>query len=228
MMRPKISWQINGHPLLSPSMNMAKTFLSSTDLQVHSRYSIIKRIINLVLVIILGLLFINLWLLGNQQADNWHHKQATQLGSSLSRLASRVLITPLIQQDSAGITRLLQDWIDDPQVLSAAVYDQNGQLLEQLGDRSALLGRYLAKQERPLVFVDDIQSEQQIYGYVRLTLSAEKVMAYHADYQRQLRQQLELMILLAACGAIIVTRAFYKIRFRHYVKSAKTDASGAV
>lgn len=199
---------------------MAKTFLSSTDFQVHSRYSIIKRIINLVLVIIVGLLFINLWLLGNEQADNWHHKQATQLGSSLSSLASRVLIAPLIQKDSARISSLLQYWVDDPQVLSAAVYDQNGQLVEQLGDRSDLLSRYLASQAAPLVFVDDIQSEQQIYGYVRLTLSAEKVMAYHSDYQRQLRQQLELLILLAACGALIATRAFYKIRYRNYRKLA--------
>lgn len=220
-MKRKISWQIYWHPLLSPSMNMAKTFLPSAEQQLHSRYSIVKRIVNLALAIIISLLFINLWLLGNEQAENWHHKQINQLGNSLSRLASRVLVTPLIQKDPKELTHLLQQWVTDPNVLSIAVHDQTGQLLEQQGDYIPLLSRYHGQQELPLIFVEDIRSEQQIYGYVRLMLSGEKVMAYHSEYQRQLRQQLEMFILLAACGALILTRAFYKLRYRNYSKTGK-------
>ncbi|MFT6898396.1 MAG: membrane protein [Paraglaciecola sp.] len=204
-------------------MNMAKTFLPSAEQQVHSRYSIVKRIVNLALAIIISLLFINLWLLSNEQVDNWHHKQANQLGNSLSLLASRVLVSPLIQKDPAAVTSILQQWVADPNVLSIAVHDQTGQLLQQQGDNIPLMSRYHGQQELPLIFLEDIHNEQQIYGYVRLMLSAEKVMAYHNDYQRQLRQQLEMFILLAACGALILTRAFYKLRYRNYAKTAKTD-----
>ncbi|MFQ3198557.1 MAG: membrane protein [Paraglaciecola sp.] len=203
-------------------MNMAKKFLPSAEQQTHSRYSIVKRIVNLALATIISLLFINVWLLSNEQVDNWHHKQANQLGNSLSLLASRVLVTPLIHKDSAGLTSILQQWVADPNVLSIAVHDKTGQLLQQQGDNIPLISHYQGQQALPLIFLEDIQNGQQIYGYVRLMLSAEKVMAYHNDYQRQLRQQLEMFILLAACGALILTRAFYKLRYRNYAKTAKT------
>ncbi|MFQ3237572.1 MAG: membrane protein [Paraglaciecola sp.] len=202
-------------------MDMAKKLSPSAEQQLHSRYSIVKRIVNLALAIIISLLFINVWLLGNEQVENWHHKQANQLGNSLSLLASKVLVTPLIQKDPIRITNILQQWMADPNVLSIAVHDQNGQLLQQQGDNITLLSRYHNQQKLPLVFLEDIHNEQQIYGYVRLMLSAEKVMAYHNDFQRQLRQQLEMFILLAACGALILTRAFYKVRYRNYAKTVK-------
>ena len=42
-------------------------------------------------------------------------------------------------------------------------------------------------------------------------------MALHSEYQSQLRQQTQVLGMLAALAALLITRVFYKVRYRRYL-----------
>ncbi|MFD2819548.1 AhpA/YtjB family protein [Paraglaciecola chathamensis] len=197
---------------------MAKSLLHTADLHIHSRYSIFKRIVNLIIVIVMVLLFVNLWFVDNDNAQNWQQKQRTQLGNSLGLISSEIIAQPLIDNDTTRIEQLLTIVMNDPHVEAVAVYDQYGQQVAQLGTLNTIVEKYLEDQhDTPLVFVKDIRVEKQIYGYVRLLLNEQSVMALHSEYQSQLRQQTQVLGMLAALAALLITRVFYKVRYRRYV-----------
>lgn len=199
-------------------MSMAKSLLHTADLHIHSRYSIFKRIVNLIIVIVMVLLFVNLWFVDNDNAQNWQQKQRTQLGNSLGLISSEIIAQPLIDNDTTRIEQLLTIVMNDPHVEAVAVYDQYGQQVAQQGTLNTIVERYLDDQhDTPLVFVKDIRVERQIYGYVRLLLNEQSVMALHSEYQSQLRQQTQVLGMLAALAALLITRVFYKVRYRRYV-----------
>ncbi|GGZ57007.1 hypothetical protein GCM10011274_13970 [Paraglaciecola chathamensis] len=203
---------------MSRNMSMAKSLLHTADLHIHSRYSIFKRIVNLIIVIVMVLLFVNLWFVDNDNAQNWQQKQRTQLGNSLGLISSEIIAQPLIDNDTTRIEQLLTIVMNDPHVEAVAVYDQYGQQVAQLGTLNTIVEKYLEDQhDTPLVFVKDIRVEKQIYGYVRLLLNEQSVMALHSEYQSQLRQQTQVLGMLAALAALLITRVFYKVRYRRYV-----------
>ena len=199
-------------------MSMAKSLLHTADLHIHSRYSIFKRIVNLIIVIVMVLLFVNLWFVDNDNAQNWQQKQRTQLGNSLGLISSEIIAQPLIDNDTTRIEQLLTIVMNAPHVEAVAVYDQYGQQVAQQGTLNTIVEKYLDDQhDTPLVFVKDIRVEKQIYGYVRLLLNEQSVMALHSEYQSQLRQQTQVLGMLAALAALLITRVFYKVRYRRYV-----------
>ena len=164
------------------------------------------------------LLFVNLWFVDNDNAQNWQQKQRTQLGNSLGLISSEIIAQPLIDNDTTRIEQLLTIVMNDPHVEAVAVYDQYGQQVAQQGTLNTIVEKYLEDQhDTPLVFVKDIRVEKQIYGYVRLLLNEQSVMALHSEYQSQLRQQTQVLGMLAALAALLITRVFYKVRYRRYV-----------
>jgi membrane protein len=203
-------------------MNTAKDSLSVPVLQVPSNYSIIKRIVNLALAVVAIIICINLWLLSAEQASNWHDKQANQLGRSLSLLASQVLTSSLINKDNETISQQLDFLVNDPHVSGVALYNNKGQLLDERKSGTSVLASYRLENEAPLVFVQNISSDGRIAGYLRLMISEKMVMQYHSEYQKQLTQQIQVLMLLAAAGAILLTRIFYKLRYRKYIKNSKS------
>lgn len=199
-------------------MSMAKSLLHTADLHIHSRYSIFKRIVNLIIVIVMVLLFVNLWFVDNENAQNWQQKQRTQLGNSLGLISSEIIAQPLIDNDTVRIEQLLTIIMNDPHVEAVAVYDQYGQQVAQQGTVDTIVEKYLDDEhDTPLVFVKDIHVKKQIYGYVRLLLNEQSVMALHSEYQSQLRQQTQVLGMLAALAALLITRVFYKVRYRRYI-----------
>jgi membrane protein len=199
-------------------MNTAKDSLSVPTLQVPSNYSILKRIVNLALAVVAVIICVNLWLLSAEQGSNWHDKQANQLGRSLSLLATQVLTTPLIDNENETISQYLDFLVNDPHVSGVALYNSKGQLLDERKSGTSVLASYRLENNVPLVFVQNISSEGEISGYLRLMINEEKVMQYHSEYQKQLTQQVQVLMLLAAAGAILLTRIFYKLRYRKFLK----------
>ena len=175
-------------------MSMAKSLLHTVDLYMHSRYSIFKRIINLVIVIVMLLLFVNLWFVDNENAQNWRNKESTQLGNSIGLISSEILAQPIINNDKQRISQVLDILLKDPHIEAVAVYDQYGQKIEELGIEQPIVKQYHeAKSAVPLVFVQDIRVDKQIYGYVRLLLNEQSVMVWHSEYQAQLRKQTQVL-----------------------------------
>ena len=200
-------------------MNTLKDSLSVSVLQLPSNYSIIKRIVNLALAVVAIIICVNLWLLSAEQASNWHDKQANQLGRSLSLLASQVLTSSLINKDNEIISQHLDFLVNDPHVSGVALYNNKGQLLDERKSGTSVLASYRLEKKTPLVFVQNISLDGKISGYLRLMINEEMVMQYHSEYQKQLTQQVQVLMLLAATLAILLTRIFYKLRYRKYLKT---------
>ena len=86
---------------------------------------------------------------------------------------------------------------------------------------SSVVAAYKLNTISPLVFVQNITHEQQVIGYLSIILKEKEVMAYHSEYQKQLNQQVQMLMILAAISGILITRAFYKFRYRQLIRSSK-------
>lgn len=184
----------------------------------HSAYSIYKRIATLIGLIIGVVICINLWLLNQDHAQNWHDKQANQLGRSLIRQAANVLAEPIQVQNYPQIQRVLDITLADTHVIEAVVFDNMGKPLAELAKPAPILAVHTEQSHhQPLVFIQEILHQQQVIGYLRLQLQQGQVMRYHDEYQIQLFEQSQVLMLLSFILGAIVTRAFYKWRIRRYL-----------
>jgi len=202
-------------------MEQTNTSLFIAPSKQPSRYSIFKRIANLILVVVGSIACINLWLISSEQSQNWHAKQANQLGVSLSTLSANILISSLLENDSEKLSQQLSYIVADPHVAGASLFDNKGTVLADNNSASSVVAAYKLKTISPLVFVHNITHNQQIIGYLSIILKEKEVMAYHSEYQKQLDQQVQMLMILAAIAGILLTRAFYKVRYRQLIRSTK-------
>lgn len=202
-------------------MEHINSSLFTAPFQRPSRYSIFKRIANLVLAVVGCIACINLWLISSEQSLNWHSKQADQLGVSLSSLSGNILISSLLKNDLDKLSQQLNFIATDPHVAGVTLFDNKGRVLSDNNSTLSVVDAYKANVISPLVFVQNISHDNQIIGYLSIILKEEKVMAYHSEYQKQLNQQVQMLMILAAITGILITRAFYKVRYRQLIRSSK-------
>jgi membrane protein len=202
-------------------MENINSSLFTAPFQRPSRYSIFKRIANLVLAVVGCIACINLWLISSEQSLNWHSKQANQLGVSLSSLSGNILISSLLKNNLDQLSQQLNFIAADPHVAGVTLFDNKGRVLSDNNSTLSVVDAYKANAISPLVFVQNITHNDQIIGYLSIILKEKKVMAYHSEYQKQLNQQVQMLMILAAIAGILVTRAFYKVRYRQLIRSSK-------
>lgn len=199
----------------------------------HSTYTVYKRIANLILILIGIAITLNLWWVDQQQSQQYYKVQAQQLGRSLSQQKALDIQAYVEQQNRTALNAALEQLISDPHVVAASVYDFRGRVLATAGIEQDFISTAKQASEERLTFVADIRRPTpnesdavsndnaladntlvQTIGYLQLQLASETVMAHHQAYQQQLTQQRLVFMLLAALGALYVTRAFYKLRFQ--------------
>lgn len=202
-------------------MQQINTSIFIAPFQQPSRYSIFKRIANLILAVVGCIACINLWLISSEQSLNWHSKQANQLGVSLSSLSGKILISSLLQNDSKALRQQLGYIVSDPHVAGVSLFDNKGRILADNNTALSVIAAYKSKGISPLVFVQNITYNEQTIGFLSIVLKEKEVMAYHSEYQKQLNQQLQMLMILAAIAGILITRAFYKFRYRQLIRSSK-------
>ncbi|WP_343859708.1 AhpA/YtjB family protein [Aliiglaciecola litoralis] len=202
-------------------MEMTNNYTPASTDRRHSNFSIFKRIANFTLVLVAAAICVNLWLLNTGQSKDWHEKQSTQLGRSLAGYAAKVIAPSIAQLDTENIKAQLELIATDPHVSGVSVYAKSGEIIDSNEPNVSVLASFLLDENIPLVFVEEVRSDNQLLGYLRILLDEQKVMLYHAEYQTQLDKQLMVFMLLAALIGILVARAYYKIRFRNYIKGPK-------
>ncbi|WP_293751952.1 hypothetical protein [uncultured Paraglaciecola sp.] len=205
-------------------MEPINTSFLTAPFQRPSHYSIFKRIVNLILVVVGCIASINLWLISSEQSLNWHSKQANQLGVSLSSLSGNILISSLLENDSEKLSQQLNYIAADPHVAGVSLFDNKGRMLADNNSATSVIAAYKLNAISPLVFVQNITYEQQIIGYLSIILKEKEVMAYHSEYQQQLNQQVQMLMILAAIAGLLITRAFYKVRYRQLIRSSKQQS----
>jgi membrane protein len=202
-------------------MEKINSSLFIAPFQRPSSYSIFKRIANLILAVVGCIACINLWLISSEQSLNWHSKQADQLGVSLSSLSGSILISSLLENDIDRLNQQLGFIAADPHVAGVTLFDDKGRVLLDNTSTLSVVDAYKINTISPLVFVQNITHDQQIIGYLSIILKEKEVMAYHSEYQKQLNQQVQMLMILAAIAGILVTRAFYKVMYRQLIRSSK-------
>lgn len=190
-----------------------KLFINSLTIkgwQTFVSESLYKRIGSLILTVIAISIAVNLWLLSNHHAQNWHTNQAAQLGRSLGQQAALSLVSALSSDNQEIIKQRLQDLLSDPHISQASIYDQRGRLLASTSENHSVVAQFKTAQQQPLVFISEIKRQEKIIGYLRLYLLEQQVMRHHYVYQQQLLQQLLLVMIFIAVIAILMTRAYYQ------------------
>lgn len=188
--------------------------LSLSPFAPQSRYSVYKRVVNLVLVIIGVTICVNLWILSTNQAQDWHDNQASQLGRSLVKQSALSLLPAMIEKDDEAIASRLEDIVSDPHVTEAAAYDRQGKLIASTKPDMSVVQRFRENSVLPLVFVEEVINQGANIGYIRIYLSSDQVMRFHDDYQSKVFEQMQVLMLLSALAGALLMRFFYKVRFR--------------
>jgi membrane protein len=199
-----------------------------------SGYSVFKRLANLGLVIAAIFISLNLWIYSAQQDNKLRQEQADQLGNSLLKQA-QVLITSytntarndvLISKENRHLVNaIVNNLQEDVHVHSAALYALNGKSVSESSDNQSLLNLYKTRPNfEPLVYISELYKEGQPIGYIRLLLDEDMVMRHHNYFQEALRQQIQIIFVMALALGFIVARAFYKFRYRHIaLRAVKRD-----
>ena len=123
-------------------MEPINTSFLTAPFQRPSHYSIFKRIVNLILVVVGCIACINLWLISSEQSLNWHSKQANQLGVSLSSLSGNILISSLLENDSEKLSQQLNYIAADPHVAGVSLFDNKGRMLADNNSATSVIAAY--------------------------------------------------------------------------------------
>ncbi|MCV2883240.1 AhpA/YtjB family protein [Aestuariibacter sp. AA17] len=198
-----------------------RTFALATNDKQHSNYSIYKRLANLVLAVFTSVICINLWLLSQDTAQNWHDRQAGQLGRSLVQLSAQTLASDVANIEQDKIQGTLSYLIADHHVISATVHDAKGKVIATTHPALSMTKQLADSTKLPLVFIEEIIYDSNIVGYLRIQIDESTIMEYHDEYQRQLYEQVLVLMMLAGAMGILGARAFYKFRYRHIKMRAK-------
>jgi membrane protein len=126
-----------------------------------------------------------------------------------------------LENNSEKLTQQLSYISADPHVAGVSIFDDKGRILADKNLGGSVVTAYKSNKISPLVFVQNITHNQQIIGYLSIILKEKEVMAYHSEYQKQLNKQVQMLMILAAIAGILVTRAFYKVRYRQLIRSSK-------
>jgi membrane protein len=146
------------------------------------------------------------------------------LGVSLSSLSGNILISSIIENNLEKLNQQLSYIATDPHVAGVSLFDNKGRMLADNNQALSVVNAYKSNTISPLVFVQSIIHNQQTIGYLSLILKEKQVMAYHSEYQKQLNQQLQMLMILAAIAGILITRAFYKVRYRQLIRLSKQQS----
>lgn len=193
---------------------------------VTHNYSIFKRISTLILLLACVAIAVNLYLMHERNANQWYSVESEQVGRSLTQQAAKLVAAPLASEDEA----LLAQYID---LVNQGIFVQDAVLFNQFGVRYAqqetalsVLDIMREQEIEPLVFVEDIVSNGELIGYIKLVLDKQAVTHHHRSFNRNQMSQTILIVILSIICAGLATRLFYKMR-EGYRSKKENDPSGA-
>ncbi|GGO73755.1 AhpA/YtjB family protein [Bowmanella pacifica] len=196
--------------------------------ELPSTYSIYKRLANFGLAVIAAIIGINIWLSSVDQDQHILAAQADQLGNSLVSHSAKLAATLMQDEDISAVQRTLQQLVEDNHVLNATMHNDKGELMYEAGDPLDLVTQFKTQvQNQPMVYVKEVFNDDQLIGYIRLIMDRQAIMQYQTQVQDHRRQQTYALLLLAFAIGVLVTRAFYKVRYRKLSVDVETTRSVA-
>ncbi|WP_115717435.1 AhpA/YtjB family protein [Gallaecimonas mangrovi] len=150
----------------------------------------------------------------------WRWQTLAQAGLEVERQQINVMARALTSQAAYAAGQLMSQGEDsalkglaerlakEPQLLDAAIYDATGAVLARSGSHKTVLSILQKADEKHLIpYVSEIKDDGQILGYLRITLSEEKVVHDSRTYRHQVGKSLRVMLLMAIVMGFLIAYA---------------------
>ncbi|MFC3122111.1 AhpA/YtjB family protein [Agaribacter flavus] len=180
--------------------------------------AIFTRISSAILLICVGILAVNLWFMHTENAQKWYKVESEQLGRGLTKQAAKLIAQALEDKDQALIEHYIKVINAGKFVEGAVLFDSAGKRLSQQYSTISVVDLINNAEIAPLVFVEDILDDtQQTIGYIKLVLDRKEIVRHHKAFNQGQVSQTLIIILLTMIISSLLTRLFYKFRYRHEV-----------
>lgn len=163
-------------------------------------------------------LLLHSWVLTQQQGRQLLQQQSSQLmRETLSTLSHTAAY--LIENDQLdGLEQLTQHIAASPYLHDVVVYDANGVRISWTeGSAAARLLYGPSQTEQLQAMVQPITKDQQLLGYIKLSLRLDASLTPIAQPWQQLMQQLLVMLVLAGVIGFLLRRGFSRFS-RHSMR----------
>jgi len=123
----------------------------------------------------------------------------------------------LLENDQLeGLSQLTQHIAENPFLHDVVVYDANGVRLSWSEANTAARLLYRPDQQLPLIpMVQEIRVNEQLLGYMKISLLHDQNLFPGYSYWQQLMQQMLGLLLLAGAVTMLLKRSFYRLNQRY-------------
>lgn len=194
------------------------------DKGTNHNYSIFKRLSTLILLILCVFIAVNIYLMHTYNAQSWYQQEGEQLGRNLTQQAARLVAAPLASGDEELLDHYVSVVNQGGFVKAAVLFHDTGVPYAGQNNPQGILQLLQNNDEKVIVFVEDIEFEGNIIGYVKLVLDHQAIVDHHQSFNQSQLKQTILMIVLSIIVASLATRMFYKARENYIVKKMQNAA----
>ena len=194
--------------------------------KVHTRFTVVKRIVHLFVICGALALAVTLFFSLNEYQSQWYRMHLSQPGATLSQQYAQLLRPATIERDTVALRSLLGVLKLEPVVMSATVYDQTGRQLAATDGALPLVSERMLNAS-PVTYLKSIyDTSGNEVGFIQLLLDRELALSEPATLNQQLYKSVAAALLLAMLIAIYLTRGVYKSR-RYLVRLLYQRGSSA-
>ncbi|WP_206483861.1 AhpA/YtjB family protein [Thalassotalea sp. G2M2-11] len=185
--------------------------MTQTELPLYPKVSsIYNKIMQLAIAIFIIIVLMNLWFFSfgqNNQAIEQHFRYVSQ--QNLAQIAAAV---PLLRKDSDKLEQYFDDIMQQQWVKDISLYDATGQLLLATDNQISINDLYGFSEFKPdrsgqfTPFITELRHDNQLTGYIRLTVSNERLKGPLLEASEAHFDLLRLMMILAGVVGFLLTR----------------------
>ncbi|MCY7296600.1 AhpA/YtjB family protein [Alteromonas sp. a30] len=188
-------------------------------LELPSRYSVFKRIALLVLTLLVVFSTLYVWLSSHASMNTHYFSQADEIGKGLTKQYQRILQMPVAKRDFDRINTILSAIVNDPQIITASVFDASGRVIAQQPQYQDFVHLHeQGSSVTPLTFMSELihpdKADASQLGYLRLVMDAKLANNNIEKMEHAFLSRTLVIMLLALLSGIVLTRSFYKWRMK--------------
>lgn len=179
-------------------------------LNIHSRFTVFKRLIHLGVIAAALIVFVSLLSIYSEYRAQWYRLHSSQPGEILSLQYAKILQPVMQRKEHQAILDILKTVTELPLVISASVYDDKGIELVASGAFFDVTQSPL-KSQSPITYIQTITDDSNhVIGYFQLLLDRELTLTQPITLNHQVFAIGIGLALLSAIFSIYITRGIYK------------------
>lgn len=176
---------------------------------IPSRTSSTIKLLQIALAVLGIWLLLHAWVLTQQQGKQLLQQQSSQLMRETLKALSHTAAYLIEHDELDGLEQLTQHIAASPYLYDVVVYDANGVRMSWSENSAPARLLYSPSQKEPLqAMVQPITKDQQLLGYIKLSLRLDTAINQISSSWQQMMQQLLAMLILAGIVGFLLRRGF--------------------